>query len=129
MSHTYVFFSFRNISLTMEATYIILLKSQNHRVILSEGTSRGILSNALRKAGLISIRILRVTSSWVLSISKVGDSTASLGNLFQQFSMLTFFFSYVKSEFPVFHPVSVASRQIISYLPEESGSIFSSPLH
>lgn len=79
MSRTYMgFFSFRNISLTMKATYMILLKSQNHRVILSEGISRGILSNALLKAGLILIRIFRVTSSWVFSISKVGDSTASL---------------------------------------------------
>ena len=79
------------------------------------GTSEVIWSKPLPKQGHLEL-LPRTVSRWLLSISKDGDSTASLGSLLQCSVILTVkTFPDVQREPPLFQFVSVASGPVTGH--------------
>ena len=66
--------------------YWRITKSQNHRITEwweLEGTSVGLVVQPICQSRVTYSRLHRTLSRWVLNISREGDSTTSLGSLFQ----------------------------------------------
>ena len=101
----------------------------NHRILNHwcwKGPVEIIKSNPSARSRFSQSRLLRTLSSQGLNVSKDGDSTTSLGNLFWCLpcSHWKRLFSSCLNRFPVFQFVSISSCPFTGYHCVESGSVF-----